>query len=354
MEDMERIETELDMDSIDTNSESKNDEIFFEQSEKEEDNTISLDDTEEKDEKKEEESSEDEEESEIPNVNKGMTEDDYKKWAEQFNCTEQEVIDAIDMGWHGPRNFSKDKVFLTPVEFLEKSKKNAPIMHARLKKIQEESKRNEQMYKAMMQQMVEIQKKNTQDALAAQKIKIEELEKKLKQAKDDFDVEEVEKLSKEKYQMEINQKKSTEKTIISNPNINKELETDWVNNSETAKLIKADPELRIKASQIINMMETAPEYADWTSEDRIAYLERKFGAKKVTKPEFTSVGKPTIGAKSTETTWDSVPYEFKELSLELAKSLPWWSTKTTNEESKKSWENYKKEIINAYKQSKGE
>ena len=107
----------------------------------------------------------------------------------------------------------------------------------------------------------------------------------------------------------------------------------------------------VRYSEVVRVLDSDPRYRSWTSEQRIAYIEREFGRKPVSKPAATPVGKGTSGATSSskEITWDSVPSDFKNLSLELAKDLPWWSTRNSNENSKKAFEAYKKDIINAYK-----
>lgn len=364
-----RIVEEINLDEFNPGEKSDDLDISFENTDEQngesrERETISLDDEDEDGEKpteskteaseKEENTEEEDDENSISGPNeKGMTEADYKKWAQDYNCTEEEVMEALDMGWHGPKGFSKDKTFLTPTEFLEKSKKNAPIMYQRWKQSKEQFEEFKKTQKMMMDSIVEINKRNVQQALADKQKVIDELTAKLKSAKEDFDVDEIEKLALEKHKLE-QEKESMEKkeeTPKVNSNRNSALETDWVNTSETAQLIKSDPMTLARFAEVVRILDNDAKYSSWTSEQRIAYIEREFGRKPVSKPAATSVGKGTSGAvsNSKDITWDSVPNDFKNLSLELAKDLPWWSTRNTNEESKKAFEAYKKDIINAYK-----
>lgn len=283
---------------------------------------------------------------------KGMTQDDLNKWAEKYNCSVQDVIDALDMGWHGPKNFSSDKTFLDPVKFLEKSRQNAPILYNRMKKIQEESKRNEKMYKSMMENFANIQKKYTQEALEKSNQKIKDLENQLKLAKEDYDVEKVEKLSLEKLKAE-NEKKELEnnnKTNEMNPNWDPEMELNWLNTSETAKLIKSDPDIKLHAQQIIHLLDTDPDYKDWSSEQRIAYLERTFGQKR-NSMNTNMVGRATLSNTNNnyQSEWDKIPEEFKKVSISIAEDLPWFDKKDTDPEAKKQWEQFKKDVIKSYK-----
>lgn len=364
-----RIVEEINLDEFNPGEKSDDLDISFENTDEQngesrERETISLDDEDETEEKpteskpeaseKEENTDEEDDENSISGPNeKGMTEADYKKWAQDYNCTEEEVMEALDMGWHGPKGFSKDKTFLTPTEFLEKSKKNAPIMYQRWKQTKEQFEEFRKTQKMMQDSIIEINKRNVQQALADKQKIIDELTAKLKSAKEDFDVDEVEKLTLERNKLEQEKEsmKKKEETPKSNPNINIDLENDWIANSDTFKLIQSDPATLARCQDICKILNTNEKYANWTSEQRIAYLEREFGRKPVSKPAATSVGRGTSGAvsNSKDVTWDSVPNEFKSLSLELARDLPWWSTRNTNEESKKAFEAYKKDIINAYK-----
>lgn len=363
-----RIVEEINLDEFNPGEKSDDLDISFENTDEQngesrERETISLDDegeTEEKPTESEQETSEKEENTDEEDENsisgpneKGMTEADYKKWAQDYNCTEEEVMEALDMGWHGPKGFSKDKTFLTPTEFLEKSKKNAPIMYQRWKQTKEQFEEFRKTQKMMQDSIIEINKRNVQQALADKQKIIDELTAKLKSAKEDFDVDEIEKLALEKHKLE-QEKESMEKKETSpktNLNLNIALEDDWVANSETAQMIKSDPMTLARFSQVMRILDSDKKYSNWTSEQRIAYIEREFGRKTVSKPTATSVGRGTSGAvsNSKDVTWDSVPNDFKNLSLELAKDLPWWSTRNSNEESKKAFDAYKRDIINAYK-----
>lgn len=362
-----RIEEEINLDEIDTSKtlddidisfspeiekkDNKKEDISFELEENNDDVEDGSNEEEPNKKASDEEDNNDFEDSISGPDEKGMTEADYKKWAQEYNCSEEEVIEALDMGWHGPKGFSKDKTFLTPTEFLEKSKKNAPIMYQRWKQAKQEAEESRKMQKQMYDSILDIQRKNTQQALAEQRKTIEELEKKLKTAKEDFDVEEIEKLALEKYKLEKEQQSQMEKQEVRpNNNWDRNLELDWIENSETAQIIKADPMMKIKAAEVVRLLDNDPIYRDWTSEQRIAYLERQFGSKKVTKPAATMVGRASSGAvKSQEITWNDVPDDFKKLSLELAQDFPWWSTRNSDEKSKKAFESYKKDIINSYK-----
>ena len=372
MDQENRVETEIDLnEDFSSNGSAELDISFANTDEQNPEETvreeISMDESdaepEDKEENKEEtvakpeEEREEEEENTVPGPDeKGMTSADYKKWAQDYNCTEEEVIEALDMGWHGPKGFSKDKTFLTPTEFLEKSRKNAPIMYQRWKQAKQEAEESRKMQKQMYDSIMEISKKNTKAALDEKQKIIDELTAQLKTAKDDFDVEEIEKLAlkkhqaeQEKEQMERNQKQTTG---FENTNINIDLENDWVQNSETAQLIKSDPMLLARAGEVIKLLNSSDNFKDWTSEQRIAYLERQFGRKQVSKPAATSVGRATPGAASKASnviTWDSVPAEFKNFSLEMVKDLPWYKTRNTDEKSKKIFESYKQDIINSYK-----
>lgn len=364
-----RIVEEINLDEFNPGEKSDDLDISFENTDEQngesrERETVSLDDEDETEEKpteseletsgEEENTEEEEDDSSVSGPNeKGMTEADYKKWAQDYNCTEEEVMEALDMGWHGPKGFSKDKTFLTPTEFLEKSKKNAPIMYQRWKQTNEQFAEFRKTQKMMQDSIIEINRRNVQQALADKQKVIDELTAKLKSAKEDFDVDEIEKLALEKHKLE-QEKESMEKkeeTPKVNPNINIDLENDWIANSDTFKLIQSDPSTLARCQDICKILNTNKQYANWTSEQRIAYLEREFGRKPVSKPAATSVGRATSGAvsNSKDVTWDRIPNEFKSLSLELAKDLPWWSTRNTNEESKKAFDAYKKDIINAYK-----
>lgn len=365
-----RIVEEINLDEFNPGEKSDDLDISFENTdeqngESKERETISLDDEDETEEKpsesepdatEEEENTDEEDDASVSGPNeKGMTEADYKKWAQDYNCTEEEVMEALDMGWHGPKGFSKDKTFLTPTEFLEKSKKNAPIMYQRWKQTNEQFAEFRKTQKMMQDSIIEINRRNVQQALADKQKVIDELTAKLKSAKEDFDVDEIEKLALEKHKLE-QEKESMEKKEETpkanpNPNINFTLEKDWIENSETAQIIKSDPMALVRYSEVVRVLDNDSRYRGWTSEQRIAYIEREFGRKSVSKPAATPVGKGTSGAvsNSKDITWDSVPNDFKNLSLELAKDLPWWSTRNTNEESKKAFDAYKKDIINAYK-----